>query len=358
MVVNDNYETDIDVQAASRPLTMLSGSDTVTIIATGTDNDGGLRAIRLWAAYTYYNPGQTVGPTLPGVPVRQVVSNAQVGESTAKTRFFFHNLDLDAIRGSWARIRIDVWTEAENFHGGTSQSSTVSIRYPAAQAGDTLYMAECRRRNVPIPPDWAFAGSAWDYQGNLSTNINHPGDDALIWTHTDELRGACMAIARRGVTDAAGIICQSAITGSACFWERIRRSDGSVIDWQDGEEMIITEVQDGSDVVENCTECHRGNNVFLMAPDDPVWANVLRGPLSTAPDSTFTTRIEWSKRERDGHPRYTPVTLVSRPAWQNPFQAGGCAGACHENAVFAQTLTPPPMPPACASSGDVEDCYR
>lgn len=40
-----------------------------------------------------------------------------------------------------------------------------------------------------------------------------------------------------------------------------------------------------------CTECHRGNNAFLYAPDDPTWATVLR---PEHPRPTFTTRVEHS----------------------------------------------------------------
>ena len=85
-------------------------------------------------------------------------------------------------------------------------------------------------------------------------------------------------------------------------------------------------------------------------------APVLRGPLATTPASTFTTRVEASTDNPGGHPRYVPMA-ANRPGWTNVFQAGGCAGACHENPSLGFSSTPA-MPPVCAAGGDVENCYH
>jgi hypothetical protein len=368
MVAMDIYDPDvISFNATSQPTTIIAVSDVVSIIASARDTDGGIKAIELWATYTYYKPGQVSGPGLAGAPVTQNTSNATVGESTLKNRIVAYNLELKKALGGWSRIKVDVWIEGKNFYGGTVKTPVVTITYPTRQDGDTDYMAYCRRQRVPIPPDWAESGTAWALQGNLSTGTNllQPGQDAFVWTYSDPVRrGACIALPRGGAGQ-AGIICQSATTGNACFWDNKLTSDGPsapILDWRGGTRLTISQLQDGSNLQENCTGCHRGNNVFLISPDDPTWTQVLSGPLVTSPGSTFTTKLERSSDMQGDHSRYIPVTYpASRPNWVNPFQAGGCAGACHEIPPLEPSFnfnTPSPMPPACAVGGVVEECYR
>jgi hypothetical protein len=238
---------------------------------------------------------------------------------------------------------------------------------PAA-VGDTAYMADCRARGVPIPPPWAESGTAWQLQGTLTQNLLAPGDFAAVWTYSDpSVRGACIALPRGSGSfgSAAGIICQSATTGHACFWDNKLKTDPAqqFIGWR-GLRLVISDLRDGSDLNENCTGCHRGNNVFLISPDDPTWAKLMRGPLSGPLTGTFTTQVETSSDNQGGHPRYIPVsTTPPRPGWTNPFAAGGCAGACHElppNFIVQQAnLIGLLMPPNCAlpSTTDPTGCY-
>lgn len=255
-----------------------------------------------------------------------------------------------------------------------------TVLVPPANAVDTPYMAECRAQGVPIPPDWAETGTAWELQGNLRTgsNLLKPGEDAFVWTYADPaVKGACIALPRGsgGAGSLAGIICQSATTGAACFWDNRKRNNANpmrqvpqTLGWK-GKTLIISELKDATNLTEPgsgiCPTCHRGNNVFLISPDDPTWEKVLRGPLVTSPGSTFTTRVEASSDNQGGRPRYVPITSVAgqppRPRWGNDFAAGGCDG-CHENPTFPFTsssltaLTTMNMPPVCAAGG-VENCY-
>jgi hypothetical protein len=118
-----------------------------------------------------------------------------------------------------------------------------------------------------------------------------------------------------------------------------------------------TDFAAGGNVGGPCTSCHRGNNVFLLSPDDPTWAKVLRGPLNGGPSGgKFTTQVDSG--------RYIPLP-VGTPSWTNAVTAGfNCGGGCHElppagiramrDSVNA--IAPPnrmPMPPACASGS----CY-
>lgn len=251
-------------------------------------------------------------------------------------------------------------------------SIVFSVVTQSAYAADTPYMAQCRAQGVPIPPDWAETGTAWELQGNLrtGTNLLRPGQDAFVWTYTDPaVKGACIALPRGsgGAGSLAGIICQSATTGAACFWDNRKRDDTDpmrqvpTLGWS-GKTLIISELKDATNITEPgsgiCPTCHRGDNVFLISPDDPTWAKVLRGPLVTSPGSKFTTRVEASSDNQGGHPRYIPISSVAEQpprsgGWGvNTFQAGACSGSCHEQ----PSVSAPPMPPACAAGG-VENCY-
>lgn len=234
---------------------------------------------------------------------------------------------------------------------------------------DTPYMAQCRAEGVPIPPDWAESGTAWVLQGNLNTdgggtNLLQGPTDAFVWTYIDpNVRGACVALPRGDGSPGslAGIICQGA-TGKACFWDnQLKTAPSTILGWR-GRTLVISELVDGTDfaaggnVGGRCTSCHSGNNVFLISPDDPAWAKVLRGPLNGGPSGgQFTTQVDT--------PRYTPLPVAS--GWTNNVSPGSnCAGGCHElppssirtmrNTVNA--ISPPnrmPMPPNCTASG----CY-
>jgi hypothetical protein len=227
------------------------------------------------------------------------------------------------------------------------------------------YAQRCRDAGVPVPPDWAEAGTPWVHQGNLTTNRLRPGDHAEVWSYSDPLRrGACIALPRGsgGVGSAAGIICQSATTGAACFWDNKLRSvvPEAFIGWR-GRTLRIADLKDGSNLASSCTGCHRGNTVFLIAPDDPTWAKVLRGPLAGPSTGTLTTRVERSTDMRGGHPRYVPLsTMPPRTGWDNPLPAAvTCSGACHETPAprFDELGELPVglMPPSCASLGT--GCY-
>lgn len=237
--------------------------------------------------------------------------------------------------------------------------------------GDTPYMAECRAQGVPIPPDWAETGTAWVNQGNLNTagggtNLLQGATDAHVWTYTDpHVRGACIALPRGSGAPGslAGIICQSATTGRACFWDNQLKSDPTHILGWSGKTLVISELVDGTDFAAGgnvggpCASCHRGDNVFLISPDDPAWAKVLRGPLTGGPSGgRFTTQVDSG--------RYTPLPVAA--GWTNPVTGGAnCGAGCHElppanirglrDAINA--MTPPnrmPMPPACNSG---TGCY-
>ena len=204
---------------------------------------------------------------------------------------------------------------------------------------------------MPVPPDFALSGTAWVKRGALSHNIldSSPSATADVWTWADPAkRGVCIALPRSkpGTQPLDGIICQSAKTGAACFWDNIDAATGQRIDWRT-ETLQISKLKNGTSLSENCTDCHRGNNVFLISPDDTTWAKLLR-PVPGTVDPTLTTQVETSTDNRGGRARYFPVTtLAGRAGWENVYNSSTTCSGCHERPPSLPN--PPPMPPTCAS---------
>ncbi len=244
-----------------------------------------------------------------------------VAPKNVQIRFRWRN---DAILGQ-ARQRYNY--RLDQINPGVIELLRSGGLIPLTTPDPIRYINECRAQDVPIPPDFAPIGTDWQYQGDLTYNILSPGvqNTASVYTFSDPLlRGACIALPR-GETNpitgtftpgVAGIICQSASTGRACFWDNKDNrpnSFGDRFDWTDQSMEILT-MQNG-DTLTGCTGCHTGNNVFLMSPDDSTWAKVLRGPLSGPRLGTFTTRIESASGIPDLVAHYTPVS--SQTSWVN-----------------------------------------
>lgn len=246
------------------------------------------------------------------------------------------------------------------------------------------YIESCRAKGVPIPPDWDASSSVWERHGNIHTILltpNHleqaPVDQtsfASVWSYASpDVRGACIALGRNG--GSFQVICQSATSGYACFWGNNPRSSST--SWNpETAEVSIASLSDpiqgfAADTVP-CTECHRGNNAFLYAPDDPTWATVLR-PERARP--TFTTRVEQSSHHGQltfgatttTYPRFIPIGGTSM-ALNNPLPTTpGCSGSCHEShfeileknhTVEGYVRIPRPMGPKCAADSPPDDPIR
>ncbi|MFZ1528058.1 MAG: hypothetical protein WAT19_04860 [Ferruginibacter sp.] len=128
ITINDgNINKDFNENSA--PTTLKVGQN-VTVIAGATDNDGGIKSVELWATYTHYKPGQTIGPGLAGNPVKKYLGNENVGTSVKKNRFFTHSLDMKNELGTFSSVKADLWVVGENFHLGKTQTPVISLTYP------------------------------------------------------------------------------------------------------------------------------------------------------------------------------------------------------------------------------------
>jgi hypothetical protein len=193
-------------------------------------------------------------------------------------------------------------------------------RSPARADGATSYIQQCRDAKVPIPPDWG--SPEWKYQGELDKKydfVRSGNRQTEVWAYPGrEPKGVCLALPRYTKIDneivltVLGIICQSKETGKACFWDNLPRDSVERITGEAVKTMRISDIQDGSMLDENCTNCHRGHNVFLIHP-------------GTALDLEHTFDI---------HPdrRYEPIS--GQANWGNPppliKQGEAPCGSCHE----------------------------
>lgn len=230
----------------------------------------------------------------------------------------------------------------------------------------TTYMNDCAAAGVPVPNDFSASsgGGGWTHQGDLTTNMLSPGAAAHVWTWASPtVEGACIALPRDG--GLSGMICQGAATGNACFYDNLDRTTGNRIDWTT-QTLVINQLQDGTMLSENCTGCHKGNNVYLVAPMDATWCRLLRGGrpgvTCAAPSGLNAANLNLQVTgvvdplPQPGtsvvHSRYRPMSgTPSRPGWANTaVTSPGCGGSCHLNSVGG--FTTPSMPPACGT-----DCY-
>lgn len=174
------------------------------------------------------------------------------------------------------------------------------------------YLDECAAQGVPIPPDWP--SDEWRSQGVLA--FTFLGRETHVFTYRDPASpndGICFALPRYE-TDGAlalnGIICQNKLNGKACFWDNITRDNTRRLGRADYP-LRIGSIGDGYTLAENCTSCHRGDNVFNIHP-------------GTALDQPDTAAFE----------RYTPIGrdyFINPPPLAMPVVPAGqqsCTG-CH-----------------------------
>lgn len=269
-----------------------------------------------------------------------------------------------------------------------SPSSALAQTANLTVIADGDYLEACRAKGVPAPPDWSPSSSEWQSHGNLGTILLTPNTSehtpvdghtfASVWSYSPpQGKGACIALGRSG--GSFQIICQSATTGYACFWGNDPTS--SLTSWTpDTAEVRIASLRDPvqgfAPGTVACTECHRGNNAFLVAPDDPTWASVMR---PEHPRPTFTTRVEQSAQQGQfpfgpattTYPRFVPIGGKA-VALTNPLPTiTGCSGACHEahyaildkgHTAEGYVRIPRPMGPNCVRDSPPDDpirnCYQ
>ena len=194
---------------------------------------------------------------------------------------------------------------------------------PPSAPPPARYIGDCRKASVPIPPDWP--DPKWQNRKELKVTLVNKGQETFVFAYRSENpAGTCIALPRlnrlNGDIEQLGIICQSDATGRACFWDNVdptnkeKRLTGPLTG-PSPLKLEITSIGNGYTLTDDCTECHRGKNVFLIHPGTPL---DLKAPFVTDPQQ-----------------RYVPIGQVG---WSNPGPlylhrpdgGGHACAACHE----------------------------
>jgi hypothetical protein len=191
----------------------------------------------------------------------------------------------------------------------------------SSQPGDQ-YIDICKANDVPIPPNWP--DERWVSRGHLAFTFADFPDAKTTEVFTYEEpngKGVCYALVRKNRNkwyEAVGFICQSQKTGKACFWDNVipgERMDNRIRGLE--VKLDIRKIGNATNMRERCTDCHRGESVFLVHPGTPLDAVKQRVP----------------------EVRYTPL---GQEDWENPppmeeLGKGACT-QCHELAAPTKRL--------------------
>ena len=152
-------------------------------------------------------------------------------------------------------------------------SPGLALATPTTKGGAD-YAKECRDAGVPSPPDWGSI--SWIDKGPQSVLLDPPNPVARVYLYKSyEPQGICVAIPRTGdptftTIMSMGIICQGH-TGKVCFWDSISTETFSA----NTATPIVggTKFRGGKDLAVGhpvCTDCHTGENPFIVHPGTAV----------------------------------------------------------------------------------------
>ena len=131
MIIEYGPGTDntLEVNSSSLPSTIQTNENEISISIITTDNNGGIKKVELWTTFAFYKNGQ-VQPGQNGRPADQFLSTRNIGDKVLKTRLLSHTINMPDKLGTHDEMRIEVWANSENFHGGAVSTPLISIEYP------------------------------------------------------------------------------------------------------------------------------------------------------------------------------------------------------------------------------------
>ena len=220
---------------------------------------------------------------------------------------------------------------------------TVTILQATTSSGQA-YIDECAAADVPIPPTIGLLDptgmAGWRSLGFIPTAeqfiVGTPAE-VRVFENSD---GMCIALPRYTSSTLAtvsldGVICLSRTTSKVCIWDN--QMNGAGFSFPAGTQVPIgvanlavnpagqyqgggAELEFGSGGV--CTDCHAGENPYIVHPLADLGGGLLMGDLNVAPLNLPTF----------GPNRYDPIVAASWPqnllSHSQPLVPPACSG-CH-----------------------------
>ena len=193
----------------------------------------------------------------------QYVLKLQKNANLPKDKYWAKGLDFDLAKKIQGRIGIEILAITD--------------------AGGEAYCKECIEKGVPIPKN--MFGEEWKYIGDIENEFLSPEMKAEVWMYESESpKGVCIALPRfpRGSDRAQlfGVICLGTVTNKACFFDN---PSGEF--FKRGEVIPFKKFVGGTDLVANsqgtCSDCHAGENPYIVHPDQPVFSSIITKLRST-----------------------------------------------------------------------------
>jgi hypothetical protein len=177
----------------------------------------------------------------------------------------------------WKGLRPEVGVELED--------QGIKVR-ALTNAGGEAYRQGCREAGVPIPPP--MFGPGWRFLGIFDNEFLSENRQAELWIH-EAPEGVCLALPRYFVTGGAptddielfGIICLGIDTSKVCFFDN---PNGTY--FRRDVPVDINQFVGGVDLVLNgqgtCSDCHAGENPYVIHPLKPAFAAIGRSLMPLA----------------------------------------------------------------------------
>jgi hypothetical protein len=164
--------------------------------------------------------------------------------------------------------------------GGPVRSDLVALlwregllTFLSTNAGGPAYIEQCRAAGVPIPPDWGNPN--WKYLGKLGTKFISSGIDADLYAfESGAPKGVCFALPRSSgdTISLLGIICLGTEASKSCFWDNQQNKMQFGI--PRNAPVPLSKFAGGADLFNGsggiCTDCHAGENPFIVHPGQPM----------------------------------------------------------------------------------------
>jgi hypothetical protein len=222
------------------------------------------------------------------------------------------------------------------------------------------YCRDCVAAGVPEPPP--FDSGKWVSKGAVADKFTSEDVKDILVYESAKPPGLCVALPRGDGADIQllGVICQGKKTGKACFWDNVDASSAGAdrIVASDIKTIDIAKFENADQLDEDCTDCHRGFNVYLIHDE-------LENIGDHNPDKRYQPIPTGKSVARDGTVNFWSNPGRVRdddPDQKNLMRKDGC-GSCHQmpamsqpycSSVLSQAISKGVMPPGGLSESDRE----